>query len=98
MIDRRRCLLALAATALAACGQRPTVDVEGALHQFGECRRVSVKEASKSRVRSVLIATDVLPLRPVRVERTHPDREHLFAIIRKPLNVDYKPTQPIHQP
>jgi hypothetical protein len=53
MIDRRRCLLALAATALAACGQRPTVDVEAALESF-YARRGTHRDVDPTRLSRAL--------------------------------------------
>jgi hypothetical protein len=49
MIDRRRCLLALAATALAACGRRPDAAVEAALEAF-YARRGSHRDVDRSRL------------------------------------------------
>lgn len=53
MINRRHCLLALAATALAACGQRPTVAVEAALESF-YARRGTHRDVDPTRLSRAL--------------------------------------------
>jgi hypothetical protein len=55
MIDRRHCLLALVAAAAAACGQRPSVDVERALEAF-YARRGTHRDVDPGRLSRSLAA------------------------------------------